>query len=528
MKKFDEEERLKEVNSYNIENTFTEKEYDNIVFLASAICGTPIALVTLMYKERQWFKATLGTDLKENKRELSFCTHAIAGEEDVMVVENANEDIRFMHNPLVEGDPKLVFYAGAPIVNKNGYSFGTVCVYDIVKKTLTHEQKKGLKILSEQVMNLLELRKQNLGIEELNEGLQKKDRANFERLKNMIEIMPLAAKVLDENGRIVHANNLLYTFYNIDSAKTNLIGMSWQEFQDLVIDKVLDNNKYRTQNIFFHNYKEIVLGQEVRLVDGHILLKDYIPIFESDSFHGSLILYRDITQDRRTDSSKTEFISLASHQLRTPTTSINWYCELLLDEETGSLNQQQKEFLKEIHHGNQKMVELTKALLDVSQLETGEFFTEPKLINLDKIADDVLKELQTQIINKKLKIEKKYHAHGVEIETDPKLIRIVFQNLLSNAIFYTPEGGEISVEIKNHLGCAEIEICDNGPGIPINAQEKLFTKFFRAENAQVIRPDGTGLGLYIAKSILDKLGGHIIFDTMKVKGTSFKVSIPKK
>ncbi len=165
LKKFDEMGRLEEVNSYKIEDTLTEKEYDDIAFLASAICGTPIALVTLMYKERQWFKAATGTDLKENKRELSFCTHAMAGEEDVMVVENATEDVRFMHNPLVQGDPYLVFYAGAPIVNKNGYSIGTVCVYDVIKKSLTNKQIKGLKILSEQVMGLLELRKQNLRLE---------------------------------------------------------------------------------------------------------------------------------------------------------------------------------------------------------------------------------------------------------------------------------------------------------------------------------------------------------------------------
>ena len=86
LKKFDETERLKEVNSYRVEDTLTEKEYDDIAFLASAICKTPIALVTLMYKDRQWFKAAVGTDLKENKRELSFCTHALAGDEDVMVV----------------------------------------------------------------------------------------------------------------------------------------------------------------------------------------------------------------------------------------------------------------------------------------------------------------------------------------------------------------------------------------------------------------------------------------------------------
>lgn len=172
LRKYDETERLKEVNSYKIEDTLIEKDYEDIAFLASIICGTPIALVTLMYQDRQWFKAAVGTDLKENKRDLSFCTHAIAGEEDIMVVENAKDDMRFMHNPLVEGGPQLVFYAGASIINKNGYSIGTVCVYDVETKSLTDDQIKGLKILSEQVMGLLELRKQNLQLETLKERLE--------------------------------------------------------------------------------------------------------------------------------------------------------------------------------------------------------------------------------------------------------------------------------------------------------------------------------------------------------------------
>ncbi len=172
LKKFDETERLKEVNSYKIEDTLTEKDYDDIAFLASIICGTPIALVTLMYQDRQWFKAAIGTDLKENKRELSFCTHAIAGEEDVMVVEDAKADVRFMYNPLVQGGPQLAFYAGASIINKNGYSIGTVCVYDLETKSLTDDQIKGLKILSEQVMGLLELRKHNLQLEMVKERLE--------------------------------------------------------------------------------------------------------------------------------------------------------------------------------------------------------------------------------------------------------------------------------------------------------------------------------------------------------------------
>ena len=239
-RKFDETERLKEVGSYKIEDTLTEKEYDDIAFLASIICGTPIALVTLIYQERQWFKAAVGTNLKENKRELSFCTHAISGEEDVMVVEDATVDTRFMNNPLVQGGPKLVFYAGAPIVNKNGYSIGTVCVYDVEKKSLTDEQLKGLKMLSEQVMGLLELRNQNFQLEIMKERLEISNKS-LEAFA-----MVLAHDIKTPLTSVTLANNLLEE--EADEAKldvkdlTDIIKKNAEKINRLV-DGILTNAK---------------------------------------------------------------------------------------------------------------------------------------------------------------------------------------------------------------------------------------------------------------------------------------------
>ncbi len=239
-RKFDEAERLKEVSSYKIEDTLTEKEYDDIAFLASLICGTPIALVTLVYEDRQWFKATVGTELKENKRELSFCTHAISGEEDVMVVEDATVDNRFMHNPLVQGGPQLVFYAGAPIVNKNGYSLGTVCVYDVEKKSLTDAQVKGLKMLSAQVMGLLELRKQNFQLEMM------KDRLEISNKSLEAFAMVLAHDIKTPLTSVTLANNMLEE--EADEAKldvkdlTDIIKKNAEKIKRLV-DGILTNAK---------------------------------------------------------------------------------------------------------------------------------------------------------------------------------------------------------------------------------------------------------------------------------------------
>lgn len=257
-KNFNETERLKEVNSYRIEDTITEKDYDDIAFLASAICGTPIALVTLMYQDRQWFKAAVGTDMKENKRELSFCTHAMASHDDVMVVEDATADERFKHNPLVEGQPHLKFYAGASIVNKNGFCLGTVCVYDLVEKSLTEVQIQGLKILSERVMGLLELRKQNFQLEMMKERLLNSNKS-LEAFA-----MVLAHDIKSPLSSVAMVNDLLQEQFNKSETGTKeLIEMSQRSTDKIVrlVDGILNYSKVEisyniTEAIEFNSFFE--------------------------------------------------------------------------------------------------------------------------------------------------------------------------------------------------------------------------------------------------------------------------------
>jgi PAS domain S-box-containing protein len=235
---------------------------------------------------------------------------------------------------------------------------------------------------------------------------------------------------------------------------------------------------------------------------------------------------RDITHEKEVDRAKTEFVSLASHQLRTPLSSVNWYAEMLLAGDGGKLNDEQISFVKEIYAGNQRMVELVNSLLNVSRLELGTFAVEPEPTDVIKMAEDVIKEQQPGIAEKKHKIIFE-HAEGVPIiQADPKLFRIVFQNLLSNAIKYTPESGLISLKISNNKKNLLVEISDNGYGIPKTDQPKIFEKLFRAENVREKDTEGTGLGLYIIKSIIDHAGGKITFKSEENKGTTFNLEIP--
>jgi signal transduction histidine kinase len=199
---------------------------------------------------------------------------------------------------------------------------------------------------------------------------------------------------------------------------------------------------------------------------------------------------------------------------------------MLLNGDAGEINKDQKDFLKEIYKGNQRMVDLVNALLNVSRIEMGTLAIEPESIDFNKIAESVLKEIKPQIEKKKQKLSKKLDKQVPKIQADPKLIRIIFQNLISNAVKYTPNEGKIFVETEKEEKNILIKVSDNGYGIPKDQHDKIFSKLFRADNVQEKDAEGTGLGLYIIRSIVEQCGGQIWFESEKNQGTTFFVRFP--
>ena len=172
-----EVERLAALEHYQLMGTAPETDFDELTELAAEICGTPIALVTLLGAEKQWFKSHHGTDLEQTPREIAFCSHAILETDGVMVVPDARNDLRFKTNPLVTGDTKIVFYAGVSLINTEGYAMGTLCVIGHEQRELTAGQLSALKVLGKQALMLMELRRKTAVLECQNRELERKNAA---------------------------------------------------------------------------------------------------------------------------------------------------------------------------------------------------------------------------------------------------------------------------------------------------------------------------------------------------------------
>lgn len=239
-----------------------------------------------------------------------------------------------------------------------------------------------------------------------------------------------------------------------------------------------------------------------------------------------LLTLVDITKQKKAEDAKSEFVSLASHQLRTPIAGMKWSAELLQMDNPESLTDRQHKYIDRLLESIRRMAVLVDDFLRVSRFELGTFQPEFAAVDLKQLCEDILVEQSVRANQKKITVETFFDPTIPPINTDPNLIRMIITNIYTNAVKYTRDAGTIHLGVGRKDDDLVITIEDNGMGIPAGDQDTIFSKLFRAANAVRNEPDGTGLGLYIVKEAVHVLRGQVSFTSTEDIGTTFEVVLP--
>ncbi|MBF8280411.1 MAG: PAS/PAC sensor signal transduction histidine kinase [Candidatus Magasanikbacteria bacterium] len=241
---------------------------------------------------------------------------------------------------------------------------------------------------------------------------------------------------------------------------------------------------------------------------------------------GVVLVFRDAREERKLEQMKSDFVAIAAHQLRTPLSAVKWFLEMVVKGESGKITEETKDFVTQAYNSNERLIALVNDLLNVSRIEAGRLNIEPVVTDVAKLISEVGREYNMLINAKNLSLKMDFDKKAEKISVDPKVIRQVVTNLVSNAIKYTNGGGTITIATRVRKPFLVVSVRDTGVGIPEKEKNRVFDKFFRASNVARLETEGTGLGLYVARSAVEASGGRLWFVSEEGKGSTFSFSLP--
>jgi PAS domain S-box-containing protein len=542
----DEDERLAALYRYEILDTPPEAALNDLVQLAARICGTPMALITLIDETRQWFKASFGLEGSETPREEAFCAYNLSGEQDPLVVADATQDDRFADNPSVVGDPRIRFYAGAPLVTPDGHSLGSLCVLDHQPRQLSHEQYETLRVLARQAQAQLELRLLSRELEKRNEALQsemeERRRRHLEqaRLAAIIESSDDAILSMSTDGIVQSWNAGATRIYGYEASE--MLGRRIHELAPIELHNELDELLSRAAagaNVSGHEtircrrdgtrFDASVTASPIR-EDGVVCAISWIvrditakKSAEREMSEALRLQQRAIEELRQAGEIKSSFVSVVGHEFRTPLTVIQGFSELIAHEDFSEA--EVREYASDIFEEASRLTRLITDMLDLDRMQSGSMSLDVSSLDLNRVITEVTQRLQSHAAGHVLELDL---APGLPpVEADEDRIRQVMNNLLSNAIKYSPDGGTITVSSRPDGDVVRVSVRDEGLGIETGSLERIFNRYARAGTGRDRHISGTGLGLSITREIIALHGGSIRAESAPGRGSTFHFSLPQ-
>lgn len=350
----------------------------------------------------------------------------------------------------------------------------------------------------------------------------------LERFKKAVENTDSQIIFTDSQGIITFANSALKntTGFDIEEVIGTKAGKLWGGLMDKSFYKELwDTILIKKQPFSGEVINKKKNGQTYY---AHISITPILDELGNVEFFVGI--ERDISYIKEMDKVKNEFISLASHQLRTPLSSIKWLCELFWQMEKEKLSQDQIDIMEKIQNENERLIKLVNSLLMVSRVDSKKIVFSPSLENINEITKKVVQKFEPKIKEKNQTLITDFDSNIPKLSIDIKLAEEAISNVVSNAYKYTPKGGKIYIktELAQNLNgkSAIVLVKDTGIGIPQEEKHRIFEKFFRAKNAQLNQTDGNGLGLYFVKWVMDQHGGKIWFESTEGRGSTFYLQFP--
>jgi PAS domain S-box-containing protein len=331
----------------------------------------------------------------------------------------------------------------------------------------------------------------------------------------------------DQQGQIVLVNRAAEQILRLPAAE--LIGHDLKELFELFTAGARDEILEAMRTLLTDPQAELppLAAETVLQMDDLIISAHLAPVItEKGQFLGIVTVLRDITREVEADRAKSEFVSTVSHELRTPMTAIKGYTDLLYGGMVGEINDNQKRFLGIVRNNADRLTALISDLLDISRIETGRVRFEPETVRLGDVVRNVIEALAPSAAAKGHSLTYRVEAGLPEVMGDAVRLNQVFTNLVANAINYTPDEGEISVDVYSVEGAVRADVTDTGIGIFTEDLRKIFDRFYRADHPLVQESRGTGLGLSIVKMFIEMHGGRVWAESDVGKGSTFTVILP--